>query len=86
MSKTLYSGKIAQSFGLLLFPTLATQNPFVEGDDLPRLYQAAQIILQNARLFAQHAELHTSYVVFRVENILRATEQAIQAKGGIVIW
>jgi hypothetical protein len=84
--RTLYGGKIAQSFGLVLLPTLRGQDLYAEGVAVDLLAQEATLILQHIALFAQESGFEPAYIQQRIENIIQATEKAKTVSGGVLIW
>ncbi len=84
--KTFYGGQPARSLGLRLLPSLGEGDLYCEGEDLPKLRQEADIILQNIELFTEEAAADSEVLQFRILNILAAIQRAQHANGGVVIW
>jgi hypothetical protein len=84
--KTFYGGEAARSLGMRLLPSLAEGDLYAEGDDLPRLQDEANRILQNIDLFTDEAAAEREVLRFRVQNIVNAIVRAKKANGGVVIW
>lgn len=85
--RTLWGSRAARELGLVLLPTLADHDLYVESDELDRLEREVQLVLGHLDELARATGYTDEYIEHRAANILRAIGVAREhAHGGVVIF
>jgi hypothetical protein len=82
-----YGSAAAISLGLSLLPSLRTTDLYAEGDDLARLEQEVQTLLQRAEFVSEQTRFGVDFIQEKSHNILAAIRRAreLGPGGGVVI-
>jgi hypothetical protein len=82
--RELYGSDEALRLGLTLLPTLRGADIQATGDELKRLKNEAQCIVEHAEMLASSIGLEASAIRFRAENIARACDVALARNA--MVW
>lgn len=86
---TLWGAPFTRGLGLTLLPSLAKGDLHATGEDLHRLRQEAELLLQRRAELSRATGYEEDFIEFRLQNLLRAVAQAESIEGNagwVYVW
>jgi hypothetical protein len=81
-----WGSPIVISLGCTILPQLRRHNLYCAGDDVRRLLDDTQCILDHLSIIAQATDNLEETIAYRTRNINDAARWALENGGGVIIW
>lgn len=82
----LWGAEPVRALGARYFPQLATDNLYVEPEDVEDFLAECELLRPHVAVLAAHGGYRADYVAERLANITAAGVRALGVGGGVIVW